>query len=116
MSPEYNFSQEAAQPVDYEQIGRQILEDMGVEDPSFGNLAVSAGDPEGKCVGTLAEAVGRHEALRSNVALIVEQAQRDGQDPEEAAKNNPFFNPYLAKNSDSKPYKVQSTEELKKNS
>lgn len=103
------------EPVDYEVLGQQVLQEMGVEDPTFGSLAVSAGDPEGKCTGTLAEAVGRHSAVRENVQLIVNDAYARGIDPEEAATTNPFFAPYLAKDENGQAFRVSSSEELKKN-
>ena len=116
MSAEGIRIHETAAEADFEQIGRKILEQLGVEDPTFGNIAMSAGDPEGMCVGTLAEAVGRHDAVRTTVTWIVEDAHKRGVDPEEAAKQHPLFDPYLAKDEAGVSFKVGSSEELKKNS
>jgi hypothetical protein len=108
-------SEIAVSEAEYAAKGQELLAEMGVTDLSFGALGVSAGDPEGRCVGTLAEAVGRHEAFRANVRIIVADALTRGVSPEEAAKENPFFSPYLAKDAQGEPFHVSSSEEVKKN-
>ena len=111
-------------PVDYQALGLEILSKMGPDGrealgieraADLGSLAVSAGDPEGNCVGTLAEAVGRHGAVRANVELIVQDAIQRDVDPGEAALANPFFNPYIAKDEKGQPFRVEPGEDVKKN-
>ncbi len=101
---------------DYEAMGREMLRGMGIDDPDFGSIAVSAGDPEGKCVGTMAEAVARHTMVRESLQEIAEDARKSGTSIEEEMTQDRTFKRLLLRDEETGGLaRVGSSEELKKN-
>lgn len=101
---------------DYDAIGREMLRGMGIDDPSFGDIAVSAGDDEGKCVGTMAEAVARHEMVRGSLTEIAEDARSKGVSVEKEMMEDRTFKRFLIRDEETGEIaKVMSPEDLKKN-
>lgn len=113
--PEGAPQHETVEP-DYEAIGRQALIEMGIEDPTFGSIAVTTGDAKGVCVGTMAEAVGRHGFVRESLKEIVEEARADNIGVEEAMlKDRTFKKTLMQDEATGELLKVGSAAELKKN-
>lgn len=106
--------EEISQDRDYAAIGREVLEGLGVEDPDeLGSISLNFG---GDCVGTLAEAVGRHRTTLGEDAIeTISAALKDGVDPVEAIAQDRSFKRSIVRDENGAIVKSTSGEELKKN-